>query len=384
MRRIIIFIFVFVLLAGLTGGLGYFQFVLKPEIIRGVIGGMKPPASTVAVAIAQADKWTPKIAAIGTFRAVQGIDIAPQVGGVVRAIRFESGQKAAQGAALLDIDDSIEQADLKSNNATLKNADLALDRQRALAAGGNTAKSNLDAAQATRDTAAASVERSKAVIAQKAIVAPFAGRLGIRKVDLGQYLTPGASIVSLQTLDPIFVDFSVPEQFLDRLKTGQTVELAVDAFPSRTFTAKIRTIDARVSADTRALLVRAEAPNKDERLLPGMFANVAVLAGDAQPVVTVPRTAVSYSLYGDSIDVVTPRPAQPGEAQAAAPAADAYVIERRFVHSGEARGDIVAIMDGVRAGERGVTEGQIKLAPGASVVISNAPGLAPLTPRPKE
>ncbi len=280
----------------------------------------------------------PRVPAIGTFRAVQGVDVAPQVGGVVRAIQFESSQDVAKGAPLVEIDDSTEQADLKSNLAVLKNADVALERQRTLITGGNTPQANLDTALASRDQAAAAAERTRAIIAQKAVTAPFAGRLGIRRIDLGQYVSPGTSLVTLQQLDPIYVDFSLPEQNLAELKPGQTIEASVDAYPGTTFTGKIKFVDARVSADTRNVLLRGEIANPQRKLLPGMFANVNVLAGTPQDIVTLPRTSITYSLYGDSVYVLTPAPPKAGEAQAAG-SDQLYTTERRFVRAGRlARG----------------------------------------------
>ena len=393
MKRAAAFVFVLLILAGLVGGLSYFQFVFKPQMIKQFISKMAPPAATVAVAQAQADRWVPQITAIGTFRPVQGIDVAPQVGGIVRAIHFDSAQEVAKGAPLIEIDDSTEQADLLSGQAQMKNADLALSRQKELIAGGNTARASVDQAQAARDTAAASVDRAKAVIAQKTIAAPFAGRLGIRKVDVGQYLSPGTMVATLTQLDPIYVDFPVPEQALAVLKPGAAAEIRVDAYPDKVFNGQIKSIDARVSQESRSVLIRAELPNKDKRLLPGMFANVAVLAGAAQDVVTVPRTSVSYSLYGDSIFVAAPAPpksdaegtpAQAGGAQAATADAQDFVVERRFVRTGEMRGDRIAIMDGVKLGEAVVSEGQIKLMPGSHVHVDRAAGLQPRAVLPRE
>jgi membrane fusion protein (multidrug efflux system) len=385
MRRAFAFVVVFLLLAGLAGGLGYFQFKVKPEMIRGFIAKAAPPPTTVAAVEAKSTAWQSRLSAIGTFRAVLGIDVAPQVGGVVRAIRFESGQDVAKGQPLVEIDDAVEQADLQSNIAALKNADLSLDRQRQLVQGGNTPKANFDQAQAQRDQAAAAVERSRSLIDQKRILAPFAGRLGLRKIDGGQYVSPGTSIVTLQKLDPIFVDFPIPEQSFGLLSIGQDVEVNVDAYPGKVFKGRIKSIDARISPDTRNVLVRAEVPNADKALLPGMFANVGVLAGKPTQLVTLPRTTVTYSLYGDSVFIVKPAPANPGEAQAAtAPADQPMVVERRFVRPGDTRDDNVAILEGVKAGEQVVAEGQLKLQPGARVKIDPTASVRPNGPRPKE
>jgi membrane fusion protein, multidrug efflux system len=233
LKRSIIFIAVLILLATLGGGLGYFHFVVKPGMIKRFILQAPPPPASVAVAVGEIETWAPRLPAIGTFRAVQEIDIAPQIGGAVVSVRVESGQDVEKGAPLFEIDNSVEQADLKNNLAVLKNADLALERQRQLIQRGNTAKANFDAAEAARDSAAAAAERVRAIIAQKMLTAPFAGRFGIRKLDLGQYVSPGMSLITLQQLDPIFVDFPIPEKSFDLLKPGQAIEVEVDAYPGQ-------------------------------------------------------------------------------------------------------------------------------------------------------
>lgn len=394
LKRSITFISVFLILAGLCAGLGYFQFIVKPQMIKQFIAQMGRPPLTVAVAEAKAETWTPILPAIGSFRAVQGIDVAPQVGGAVVAVNVRSAQDVEKGTPLFEIDNFVEQADLKNYLAVLKNADLTLERQRQLSATGNTAKANFDSAQAARDTAAASVERIRAVIAQKKLVAPFSGRLGIRKIDLGQYVSPGTSMITLQQLDPIYVDFPVPEKWLDVLKPGQSIDVTVDAFPGKTFHGQVATIDARISPESRNVLVRGQFDNKDKQLLPGMFANVSVNAGEPEKVVTLPRTAISYSLYGDSIFAVVPAETPSGGAQAATASGGAQAatasgdvplkLERRFVRVGEARGDRVAILEGVKPGEKIVSEGQVKLTPDASVRIDPDAKLTPQAVRPKE
>lgn len=385
MKRAAQFIAVFLLLAGLVGGLSYVQFVFKPELIKSFMAKAAPPPASVAVVQARLETWSPRIAAIGTFRAVQGIEVAAQYGGIITAIRIDSGRDVQAGAPLFDIDTSVEQADLLNNEATLKNADLALERQRKLTLSGNTTKANIDSAQAARDSAAAAAQRVRALIAQKHIVAPFSGRLGIRQVDLGQYVSPGTSLISLQELDPIFVDFPVPEQALAELRRGQPVEVKVDAFPGRIFRGKVQTIDARVDQNTRSVLIRALFPNKDQALRPGMFANVDVGAGQPSSVVTLPRTAVTYSLYGDAVFVVVPAKPEDGGAHASPIAGDIpYQVERRFVRTGDMRNDRVAISSGVKAGEEVVSEGQLKLQPGARVRINRKAGLVPPLVLPKE
>jgi membrane fusion protein (multidrug efflux system) len=383
-KRSIILLVVFLVLVGLSGGLGYLQFVVKPQIIKGFIEQAGQAPVTVAMTEAKTEGWAPRLTAIGTFRAVQGIDIAPQIGGKVVAVRVESGQDVEKGTLLFEIDHSVEEADLKNYLATLKNANLALERQQKLTVSGNTAKANVDAAEAARDTAQAQVDRVRATIAQKMLTAPFSGRLGIRKIDLGHYVSPGTALITLQQLDPIYVDFPIPENSLALLKEGQTIEVEVDAYPGRIFRGKIATIDARVAQDSRNVWVRGIFDNKSKELLPGMFANVSVIAGAPVETVTLPRTAVNYSLYGDNIYVVVPAKAESGSAQAA-PAADVPLeVERRFVRLGETREDRVAILEGVKAGEKVVTEGQLKLQAGTKVRIDPDARLEPLPVRPKE
>ena len=386
MKRVaksVIFVVVLILLVGLSGGVYYFHTSVKPDIIKGFIAKAAPPPTTVAAAKADQARWSPGLTAIGSARAFQGIDVSSQLGGIVTEIHIGSGQDVAKGTPLFDLDTSVEQADLKSSTATLTNTDLAFARQRTLMTGGNTAKASLDSAQAARDQASASVERIKATIAQKTLIAPFAGRLGIRKVDIGQYASAGTSLITLQQLDPIYVDFPIPEQSLGLLKGGQTVEVKVDAYPSTIFKGVVDLIDARVAAESRSVLVRARFANPDHRLLPGMFTNVTVVAGEPRDVTVVPRTAVSFSLYGDSVYLLTPKEDKPsaGGAQAA-PAV--YTATRRFVRTGEVKEGQTAILEGVRPGETVIAEGQIKLQNGASVVIDPNARLVPPSVRPKE
>ena len=385
-RRPVVFLVALALLAALTGGLAYFQFVIKPVMVKGFItAAFAPKPTTVTAEAARVEQWRPELTAIGTLRAVQGVAIAPQAAGDVTAIRFESGDDVEAGALLINIDDSVEQADLANGLAQLKNADSTLARQRTLVAQGNTPQSTVDTAIATRDSAAATVERTRAVIAQKAIKAPFAGRLGLRNVDLGQYVAVGTSLVTLQQLDPIYADFPVPEEALNSMATGQAVRMTVDAIPGRSFAGKIEAIDARVSAELRNVTARAVFANPDRKLLPGMFANLTVTTGEPAAVLTLPRTAIVYSLYGDDVFVVTAAPharEQGGTSDSGGSAG--LIVERRLVRVGPVRGERVAIEEGLRAGERVVTAGQIKLQAYSPVALDETPALpAPAeTPRP--
>lgn len=369
------------IVAAFLGALAWFQLSFKPAMIKGFLSSMVPPPATISTEQAKVEQWTPRLPSVGSLVAIQGIDVTSQVAGVVASINFESGQDVVAGAKLVTLDSAVEQADLANNKALLQQTELDLARQNDLSRRAIASEATQQAAQAKRDSAAAAVQKTQAVINQKTIVAPFNGRIGIRKVDLGQYIAPGTLMSTIQALDPIRVDFPVPEQELSKLKIGQPVEVTVGTFPNQVFNGKIQSLDARVSLDTRSLLVRAVLDNPDKKLLPGMFANVSVLEESARPLVTVPRTAITYSLFGDSVYVVKPAPAQ----QAAPPAAGAKppeatdIAERRFVRVGETRDDRVAILEGVAEGEQVVTSGQLKLQNGARVKVDNS---APLTPQP--
>src|SRR5581483_1005874 len=349
------FVIAAVVMAVLLGGLSYFQYVFKPQMIRSFLSQMKPPPATVTAEEARSERWVEHLTSIGTLIASQGVDIASQVAGVVTEVLIESGSDVEQGAKLVQLDVAVEQADLASAKATLREADVAFERQIDLMAKKVTSEATLDAARAKRDTAYAVVNRIEAVIAQKPILAPFSGRVRIRKVGKGQYVSAGMALGSLQALDPIRADFPVPEQHIGKLRVGQRVELTVDAFPGKVFKGEIQSLDARVAQDTRTLLVRAILPNEERNLLPGMFANVTVLVGDPADVVTVPRTAVTYSLYGDSVYVVNPAAAGDGKpppgTTGGTTAEPALIAERRFVRTGAVRDDRVAITSGLAVGE---------------------------------
>jgi membrane fusion protein (multidrug efflux system) len=373
--RVRSFILTFLALAAVIGALAWFQFKAKPAMMAGIMSKIPRPVNGVSVEKAREERWAPRLAVTGSFKAVPGIDVSSQLAGIVSEVAVKNGQDVPQGALLFRIDDSTEQADLKSSEATLKNAEVAFRRQQALTSRDVGTRANLDAAIAARDIASAVVERVKVLISQKTITAPFAGRVGIRKVDVGQYVAAGAALTSLQQLDPIYLDFQAPEQFFGKLALGQMVEAKLDMLGGLKVSGRIVNLDARVDRDTRTLLARAEIPNPDKKILPGMFANVEVDAGDPRTAVTLPRTAVDYSLYGDSVYVVVPDDAEKGF--------DGPLhVERRFVRLSDSRGERVAVSEGVKAGEEVVTQGQIKLQPKAAVMIEPDSGLPPQNPLP--
>jgi len=391
MKKPILLGIVFILLAGVLGGFSYFEYVMKPEIIRKAVLGAPQPTPSVVAEIAKTESWRRAVPAIGTLTAVQGIDVAPETAGVIQTIGFESGQDVEAGTLLVELDDGTEQASLKAAQAQLRNSQVSLTRQRELLDRGNTSRSNFDTAVASRDSDAAEVERIEALIAEKSIMAPFSGKLGIRQADIGQYVSPGTSLVSLQQLDPIYVDFPVPEQQLAQIAAGDDVDVRVDAFPATGFSGKVTTVDSQVNQSTRNILVRAQLANPQKQLLPGMFANVRVLEPQPQEVVTIRRTAVTYSLFGDTVFVAKPdettaaKPDAAAEANpdAAKPAPATYTLEQRRVTLGEQRGDLIAVTDGIKSGEHVVTGGQNKIFNGQKVTLSEMSSLKAPSDRPK-
>ena len=380
------FIVTGIIAAVLLAGLAWFNFSFKPNMIKGILSAQVPPPATVTAEAARRENWVEQLPAIGTLISSHGVDITSQVAGIVTEVYLESGADAERGSKLVQLDIAVELADLASAKATLQEAEVAFQRQADLIAKRVTSEANLDQARAKRDTAAAAVNRIEAVIAQKTIKAPVSGRLGIRKVERGQYVSPGVTIVTIQQLDPIRVDFPMPEQLIGKLRVGQEIHVTVDAFPGQVFKGEIESLDARVAQDTRTLLVRGSLPNGRRQLLPGMFANVVVLASEPREVVTVPRTAVTYSLYGDSVYAVKAVPAEASkdDAKTGKGAEPKLVADKRFVRTGEAREDRVVIRSGVAVGEQVVTTGQLKLNPGAAIRIDNSQPLTRPEERPKQ
>ncbi len=315
-----------------------------------------PPAVTVSSALVAQDFWQVTVDAVGSLRANQGVEVSAEVAGVVAGISFESGEQVAAGELLVQLDDSAEQAELRSLEAQLQLA--RLDYERAREQPMAVSRSELDRARSVMDSLAARADAQRAIIAKKAIRAPFPGLLGLREVDIGQYLSPGTEVVTLQSLDPILVDFTLPERHLHALAVGHGVELQVAAYPGEVFRGRVSAISPKVEARTRNVPLRGTLANADGRLHPGMFARVAVLAGGREPVLTLPRTAISFYPYGDSVFVIG------GEAENP-------VVQRRHVTTGRIRDGMVEIVDGVSAGDRVVSAGQLKLRSGQYVRVDD-------------
>ena len=381
-----------IIIAVFLGGVGWFNLIFKPKMIADFVATMAPPAITITAEPAKLESWTDRLHSIGTLIAIEGVEVASEVGGIVSGIYFESSEDVKKGDKLVQLDVSVEEAELHSQKALLREANLHQERQARLVKKRVTSQATLETATAKHESAIASLERIEALIAQKTIVAPFSGQLGLRHVDKGQYVSSGQTLVWLQAVDPIWVDFPVPEGEVGDFKVGAKIELTVDTYEDRVFEGEVVAFDARLNKDSRTLMVRGTFKNSDRKLIPGMFAEVTVLAGEPKELVTVPRTALTYSLYGDSVWVVkegapepTPAPAtsaaEPGTAVAAdAPAEEKEpeskpTVERHFVRVGQTLGNRVAIVEGIKAGEMIVTSGQLKLQPDAAVRIDNADAL---------
>jgi RND family efflux transporter MFP subunit len=372
------FIIIGVIFGLLIGGLAFFQFIFLPQMIKQAILGAPPPTETISAEAVKTEQWPPYVKAIGTVVAVNGIEVAAKTAGIVREFFFDSAAEVKAGEPLVHLDDDAEQADLRNLQASLKNAEQEYRRNSDLAKQGIAPKRELQAAEARRSELLAQIDKVKSIIEDKNVKAPWAGRLGIRKVDVGSFVQAGQALTWLQTIDPVYVDFTVPEDEYARIKPGQLVETSYRAYPGEIFKGKVEVIDAKVDATTRAIAVRAAVPNPEKKIAAGMFADVKVVVAAPQAVLTVAETAVTYSLYGDSVYVVVPAkttpPAQNAAANAPAqiPAEPPLQVERRFVKPGEVRNARIAILQGLQEGEQVVTVGQLKLRPGTSVRIDNS------------
>ena len=369
-RRTLYILLSTVILGGLGAGIYYWSHIGLPAVIADAVMNSPRPAETVSAEEARTDSWQPQISGIGTLTAFEGIDITPQVGGVVKEINFQSGQSVKKGTLLIKLDIATEEADMRSLTAQLINAETDLARKEALAKKGISPRSELDGLRTTRDTLQASIDRLRAVVAQKFIYAPWDGRVGLKDIALGSFLAPGQKIVWLQKIDPIYADFNVTEADYGRISEGQRITASFNAYPGKSFEGRIVTTDARMSDTSRSIKVRAEIANADGKLVPGMYADVLVDSGVPVSVVTVPQTAVTFSLYGDNVFVVVPARKSDPKAKD-----EELAIERRFVKAGTIRGGRVAIESGLAPGDKVVTAGHNKIDQGSKVVIDNSVAL---------
>jgi membrane fusion protein (multidrug efflux system) len=355
---------VVLLLVGLVaaGMIGFHRF--KSGILKQVTASIQAEQPTVATAPARLQPWQAILTAVGTLRASNGADLAPEIGGVIDELAFESGQAVAAGTKLVHLRLNDDDAKLQQLQAAAELDAITLKRdQRQLAALG-VAQSVVDTDAGNLKVARAQVLAQQAVIEEKTIRAPFAGRLGVRQVDLGQYVAPGTTLVTLQALDPMFIDFYLPQQAIGQVAAGQKITITVDAYPGRDFAGTVASLNAKVDSVSRMLQVRAIVANPHGELLPGMFATVSIASGPPQSLVTIPQAAVAYNPYGSLVYVIRNDPKAGGQAQA--------IAHQQFVTTGAARGDQVSIIKGVEASDIVVVAGQLKLHNDAGVKIDNS------------
>ena len=368
-RMVVRLIIVALLMALLLGGLYLFN-QFRTHAISAFFAHNRPPPAIVAMTVAEQQTVPHYLTGIGTIQAVHQVTVSPQVGGLITQIPFTAGDAVTAGQPLVQLDDGPDQGDLKNFEAQARYAAITLKRNQELAVRQAAPQATVDQNQAQLDEANASIAKTKALIAQKLIRAPFAGRLGVRQVEVGQYVGPGTALVTLTDLSELYINFTVPEKDAAQVHPGQAVELSVDAYPGQSFDAKIAVIEPQISPDTRTIKMQAVMENPDGKLLPGMFANVHVVLPALSGVVTVPETAVDYTLYGDSVYVVS---AEGKDAQGK----EQLVAKRVPVKAGERFADRVVILSGVKAGDRVVALGQNKvLFDGEPVTPSDASGLA--------
>lgn len=395
-------------LAVVFGGIIAFNLV-KGFMVKRFFATYQPPAVTVSSAIAQEVQWKPNINSIGNFVAINGVDVNSQATGNVTKINFESGQHVEKGTPLIDIDDSIEQAQLKFNQSELTLKQLNYKRQTDLYKKGATSNSNVDEAKANLQQAQAKVEEIEAQIRQKHIAAPFTGRLGIRQINLGQYINPGqTSIVTLQSLDPLYLEFYLPEQLYKKVHLNQKITFSVEEFPNILFEGVISAVNSKIDLNTHNVMIQATLPNcpvsilkdpskssfarthKEERgnrlmvqcdsalnaqnkiqkymFIPGMFASIEIEQPAIAHTVIVPSTAISYSLYGDAIYLIEKNK----EGKKNPDGSDRLTVTRQFIVAGEQQGNFTVIEKGIKPGQLVVSTGEIKLQNGTPVTINNS------------
>ena len=358
------FFIVGTLLAALVAGLVFFKFVFLPNLFKQIFSKPPPPTS-ISIAEAKFEIIPNLLTAVGDLAAVHQVNVTSDLNGRITEIMFTAGATVKEGTPLLQLFDGPEQADLVSFKAQATMAQLSLERAKQLASRQFGPQATVDQAQSSFDQANAGIAKTQAIISQKQVRAPFDGELGVRKVEVGQYLTAGTQIVSLTDLSQLFANFTVTEKDSGALKVGQVVRIAVDAYPGRAFEGKITTIEPQIATDTRNIRVQASIANPDRILKPGMFATTTVVLPDKPPVITIPETAVDYTLYGDSVYLLNEKKEDDGKTS--------LTVVRTFVQTGNRVQGRAEILKGLKPGDRVVAVGQLKLQSGAAVTISTDP-----------
>jgi membrane fusion protein (multidrug efflux system) len=361
MKRRIVVSLVFILAIGLCAGLVWFNF-FRDKMIQNFFANMQPPAQTVSAAKVEAKTWTPGINAIGTAKAANGVELSFETAGIVKQINFKANQEIRQGSVLVQLDDTVERADLQDVQAAVKVGESNYERAKTLSSRGYGTEANFDQAGALLAAARSRLARLEATIEQKALKAPFSGIIGIPRIDIGQYLQPGTVIASFQDLRSMKVDFTVPEHQANNIKLGQEVRLGLTE-GNLLFSGKVTGKDPRVDPKTRLVSVQAAVEdNKDGAILPGQFLHVEAVLPPEPNVITVPQTAVITSLYGDYVYTIDQEEKAGQQVQ---------VVKQVFVKTGRRRGGTVEVLSGITPGQQVVASGQNKLQAGSTVKIDN-------------
>ena len=322
-----------------------------------------PPPATVTTTIARLEQWQPQIQLVGSLKPFKGADLSVEVPGIVEEVNFDSGGDVAAGAQVIRLIDADDVAKLHTLEASRDLAETNFRRDQAQLARQLISQAQFDVTAATLKSLQAQVAEQQAVVQKKTLRAPFAGHLGIRAVNAGQYIAPGTVVVTLQALDPIYFDFYLPQQSLEQIKVSQDIGVKVDTYPQATFSGKITTIDPKVDPATRNVAVRATLPNPERKLLPGMFANAVIVTGMPQRYITLPQTAVTFNPYGNTVYLVQRKNGPDGK--------ESLVAQQAVVTTGATRGDQIAILSGLKDGDEVVTSGQAKLQNGSVITINN-------------
>lgn len=351
-------------IAGLIFGGVIVFLVVRGIFIKQYIASRGQPPQTISTTIAKIENWEPTIHAVGTLKAQKGTDITPQLAGIVAEIPFDSDSDVKKGDLLVRLADEDDVAKLKALDADADLARLTYDRSKKLVRSRAVSQAQLDNATANLKSAMAQVAAQQALVNKKQIRAPFDGHVGIRLVDIGQFLTAGQKITTLQALDPIYVDFTLAQRDVNLVTVGQSVTITTDAYPGKSFSGKVIALDPKLDPVTRNIAVRAELVNTDHKLLPGMFASVTVTTGAEEKKLTLPQTAITYNPYGETVFlIVKGKPDANGKTP--------LVAQQKFVTTGTTRGDQVAIVSGIDEGQTVVSSGQLKLKNGTPVIINN-------------
>jgi membrane fusion protein (multidrug efflux system) len=352
---------------------------LKTFMIKYFISGMGLPPATVSTMVIATSEWQPKLSSVGNIRAFRGVELSTEIGGLVLTVPIKSGQDVKEGDLLIKLNDASDVAQLKSLKAMADLAKVINERDRQQLAIQAISKNVFDTSAADAKSKQAQVESQIALVAKKNLKAPFSGRVGIVAINPGQFVNPGDKLLTLQTLDPIFVDFNLPQSNAEQIQVGQDVVVTTDAFKDASFTGKITAVSPKVDTNTRNIQVEAQIANPDKKILPGMFANVNINLGDQVKLLTLPQTAVTYNPYGSTVFIAKPTGKKDKQGN---PALEAQQV---FVTTGTTRGDQVAILKGVEEGATVVTSGQLKLKNGTPLIINNKvqPANSP-DPKPQE